>query len=301
MSYVIDALSNYTDTDNRLLVKNLYEGQTFSLGTVIPGVKTTKRLTLADMSITPQNGNGCSFNPSGGTTLDEIDVSVEVFKINEEYCPSSLEEKAAQLLMRAGNASDEQFVFGDVIVEEKAKNIRKHVELTLWNADTNNGNAFDGFSKLISSTTAGVNHATGVATSGLTDNALTELDEMLSFLNEDALTRDDVVIFLSVADFQKYRSVLRDKNYFTLGVGDMNNTQVLTHPHTNYRVVMTPGLVKGDIKIGVLEYMLIATDLMSDNDNIRTWYSQDDQVIKLAGKWRIGANIIYPSYFVSNT
>ena len=54
------------------------------------------------------------------------------------------------------------------------------------------------------------------------------------------------------------------------------------HPQTNYRVVGVPGLNGSNlIAAGPSQYFLIGTDLTSDEDSFRAWFSQDLTIKKL--------------------
>jgi hypothetical protein len=46
--------------------------------------------------------------------------------------------------------------------------------------------------------------------------------------------------------------------------------------------------------------MLVGTDLTSDEDSYRSWWSQDFQEVRMMAAWKLGSAIAFPNFFVTN-
>lgn len=299
MSYIVDSLSNWKDESGEIISKALFATPMFELANVIPGVKSTKTINLADYSINAVDA-ACGWSSSGSTTYTQANLVVDSKQVKESYCPRDLEDKYLSQYLRRGVAGSEEMPFAEIVAQGKAEQVAKYVSNKLFTATTGAGDAFDGFATLISSATAGVNSVTSVTTGWTTDNALDEVDKFITALPADAQVRDDLVMFMSPSNFNTYKAALRKANLFVLGEGQMNNNRVLTHPHSSLTIVMTEGLGNDQITIGPAEYHIVGTDLLDDLDNVEIFYSRDNDEVRLKVGFKYGAQIVFPELFASN-
>ena len=49
-----------------------------------------------------------------------------------------------------------------------------------------------------------------------------------------------------------------------------------------------------------MQYMIVGTDLLSDEDEYRSWYSLDNQQTRMVAKWKLGTTIAFPEFIVRN-
>ena len=74
----------------------------------------------------------------------------------------------------------------------------------------------------------------------------------------------------------------------------------LIFPGTSVRIHKTHGL-EGDKKhiyASVWDNMVYAADMMNDKEEIRLWFSDDDDLYKLKIKWNAGVKTLYPDAVV---
>lgn len=300
-SFDVSALATYTDeVGGELIAKAVMGGKTMEYVHVAPGIKGTQALNLLDSTLNFQTG-GCGFDGTGSTTdFTQRDITVADYKINEVLCPDSLNDYYLSAFLAPGS-NVENVPFEEQIAELKVKQIQEHIENKLWQATVAGGDAFDGYKALISSATTGVVvPAAGVAAPTVS-NILDQVDLLIENLDEDVLDREDLIVFLSYANYRKYVTALRSANYFHYSPEDAGKSFETFHPATNILVAPAKGLNGSDrITLGPAGYMVAGVDLMSDSEDLRMWWSQDNQEVRLAAKFKIGAQIAWPSAFVTN-
>jgi hypothetical protein len=298
-NFDLTGLSTYTDeVGGELIAKAVLKGKTAEYVKVAPGIKGSQSLNLLDSSLTVQDGT-CGWNADGSTTLSQRDITVCDYKVNEALCPKDLNDYWAGQLLTPGSYN-ETVPFEEQIAELKVSQISQYIEDKVWGASTGAGDCFDGFKSLISTGTAGVVEATGSVAITPT-NALEQVDLLISFLSEDVLDRDDLIVFMSYANYRKYVTALRTSNYFHYTPEEAGKEFVTFHPATNIMVAPARGLNgSNQLTLGPAGYMVIGTDLMSDADNLRIFYSQDNDEVRVRANFKVGAQIAYPSAFVTN-
>lgn len=298
-NFDLTGLSTYTDeVGGELIAKAVLKGKTAEYVKVAPGIKGTQALNLLDSSLAVQDGS-CGWSASGTTELVQRDIKVCDYKVNESLCPSSLNEYWAGQLLSPGSYN-EAVPFEEQIAELKVSQISQFIEDKVWGASTGAGDCFDGFKSLISTSTTGVVEATG-SVAITTSNALEQVDLLISYLSEDVMDRDDLIVFMSYANYRKYVAALRAANYFHYTPETAGQDFVTFHPATNIMVAPARGLNgSNQLTLGPAGYMVIGTDLMSDSDNLRIFYSQDNDEVRVRANFKVGAQIAFPSAFVTN-
>lgn len=300
-SYDVASIQPYSDqVGGQLLAKALIGGTTASIVNVRTGIKGTQALNLLDSTPVIQDGL-CSLSPSGTTTFTQHSITTCPKTLFESLCYKDLFETYQSMLMKAGQ-TQEEVPFEQMILDLKKKQIEQYVEGKLWTATTAGGDCFDGF-KLLISTNTGNTYASAIANSsgttfgtqayGTAGNPITEVDGLINALDADALSREDLVVFMSYANFRKYVQALTKANFFTNYINgtDITSNMSAIHPNTNIKVVPTIGLNgSNQVTIGPAEYMIYGVDLMSD-ESLRAWYSVDFDEIRVRSNFNFGATI----------
>jgi hypothetical protein len=94
---------------------------------------------------------------------------------------------------------------------------------------------------------------------------------------------------------------LRNVNNFHFTEPTLGAVYEVFHPQSKYKVVGLPGLNGSNlIVIGAQQYMLVGTDLTSDEDSYRSWFSVDFQEVRMMASWKLGSAIAFPEFFVTN-
>jgi hypothetical protein len=130
---------------------------------------------------------------------------------------------------------------------------------------------------------------------------LGQIDNLINQLNRNVYDRDDIIIYMSQSQFKCYLTAIRNVNNFHFSEPNLGQVYEVFHPQTNYKVVGVPGLNGSDlIVIGPMQYMLVGTDLTSDEDSFRAWWSQDFQEVRMMSAWKIGTQVAFQEFFVTN-
>jgi len=307
-SYDVSTIGDYSDqVGGQLLAKALIGGTTASVVNVRTGIKGTQALNLLDSTPVFQAGN-CSLSPSGETQFTQHSIVTCPETLFESLCYKTLFDTYQSMLMKAGQ-TQETVPFQEMILELKKNQIQQRVEKALWGSTTGStstgfgnitGQCFNGFATLIST---GSTFASGVAVSsgttfgtqayGTAGNPITEVDLLINALDADALSREDLVVFMSYSNFRKYVQALTKANFFTnyIGSADITSNMSAVHPNTNIKVLPTLGLnASNQVTIGPAEYMIYGVDLLSD-ETLRAWYSIDFDEIRIRSNYNYGATI----------
>ena len=130
-----------------MLAKALIGATTPKYANVRLGVKGTQALNLLDSNPTFQAGQ-CSLSPSGTTTFTQHYITTCPETLFEALCYKQLYPTYQSMLMNAGQTS-ETVPFEQMIADLKVKQIQQRIEQQLWQATTDGGDCFNGFSFLI--------------------------------------------------------------------------------------------------------------------------------------------------------
>ena len=168
----------------------------------------------------------------------------------------------------------------------------------LWSGDQAGCDASYGLTTIISGSTA------GVVTAGTADATLTNMDAMIAALSSDVADRDDLTFFMSVSKFRQFVSDIRTSNsyYFDpAAISNRGGILEMAYPFQNIKVVGTVGLQgSGRIVLGPAKQVVAGTDLMSDFSEFQLWYDINSDELKHRISTKLGVNIAYPEFWVSN-
>ena len=301
-SYDVATIGGYSDqVGGELLAKALIGGTTASVVNVRTGIKGTQALNLLDSTPVFQAGN-CSLSPSGVTQFTQHSITTCPKTLFESLCYKQLFDTYQSMLMKAGQ-TQETVPFEQMILDLKKKQIEQYVEDKLWNALTGEGDCFNGFALMISTSTGNTfsgscaNSEGAVFSSsaayGVSGNPITEVDNLINVLDDNALVRQDLVVFMSYAYFRLYVQALTRANFFTNYINgtDVTSNMSAIHPNTNIKVLPTIGLNgSSQVTIAPAEYMVYGVDLLSD-ETLKAWYSVDFDEIRIRSNFNFGATV----------
>ena len=308
--YDVATIGGYVDqVGGELLSKALIGGTTARYANVRLGIKGTQALNLLN-SVAVFSGGTCGWDPSGNTTtFSQTNITTCPEKYNEALCYKDLYDTYQSMLMAPGQTS-ETVPFEQQIADLKVKQIQQRIEQQLWQATTGSS-CFNGFKTLISTGTTGVANSSGVtfnstAQYGTSGNPITEIDKLINVLDDNAMSREDLVVFMSCANFRLYIQALTRANFFQnyIGSSDITGMMEATQPNTNVKVVPTIGLNgSNQVVIGPREYMVVGFDLLSDHEKLVIWYSKDFDELRLRANYNYGVTIATfgsTAYFATN-
>lgn len=293
----VSGLSAYVK-ENRddILRKVILEGDTISRMAKQLGIKTKERLHYFNLDPVFQDGAGCGFSAQGATNLTEKDIEVAPIKINMEWCNDDLLGKFAEYLVRFGaNANAEQLAFEQLIADELVKNINKSMEEAVWQGDTSNTGRTDLFDGLLAQAEA--DNDTIKVSFGTGDTLYEKVKAVIMEIPEEIL--DNAVVFVSPANFRSLVFELLEMNNFHIAPEEIERGEFY-FPGTTIPVHKTLGLTGVDDKIyaSTWENMVYGTDMMDDKEELRFWFSDDDDLHRLKVKWVSGVATYFSDYVV---
>lgn len=312
-SYVVSSITGFTDQEGgQLLAKALVGATTPKYSNVRLGVKGTQALNLLDSNPSFQTG-ACGWSASGTTTFTQRNITTCAERVNESLCPDALYSTYQSLLLTPGQI-EQSVPFENIIADLKVKQIQQRIESKLWTATVSGGDCFDGLKTLIASGQTGI----AVSVSGTAFNAnaaygtdgnpITEVDKLIVALDDNASSREDLVCFMSYANFRLYVQALTKANFFAnyiggaVAIGNMNLEA--QHPNANVKVVPTLGLAGSNkVTLGPSEYTVVGFDLLSDHERMEIWWSRDNDEVRFRANYNYGAQIAKfgsTAYFATN-
>ena len=309
-SYVVSSITGYTDqVGGELLAKALIGATTPRYANVRLGIKGTQALNLLDSTPSFQAG-ACSLSTSGTTTFTQRNITTCPETLFESLCYKQLYPTYQSMLMNAGQTS-ESVPFEQIIGDLKVKQIQQRIEQKLWQATTAGGDCFDGLKTLIATGQTGVANSSGTTFSnaaayGTSGNPITEVDNLINVLDDNAMSREDLVVFMSYANFRLYVQALTKANFFAnyIGATSIDANMEATHPNTNVKVVPTIGLASSNkVTIGPREYTVVGFDLTQDHEKLDMWYSKDFDEVRIRANYNYGVQVAKfgsTAYFATN-
>ena len=309
-AYDVATIGGYVDqVGGELLSKALIGGTTARYANVRLGIKGTQALNLLNSVAVFQDGT-CGWDPTGNTTtFSQTNITTCPEKYNEALCYKDLYDTYQSMLMAPGQTS-ETVPFEQQIADLKVKQIQQRIEQQLWQATTGSS-CFNGFKTLISTGTTGVANSSGVTFSssadyGVSGNPITECEKLLNVLDDNAMSREDLIIFMSYANYRLFLQSMTRANFFQnyIGSSDITSNMEAVLPNTNVKIVPTIGLNgSNQVVIGPREYMVVGFDLLSDHEKLVIWYSKDFDELRLRANYNYGVTIATfgsTAYFATN-
>ena len=305
MAFSVGSLANYTNEQSTdLLVKALFGSKTATLlqssNQVQVGVKSASALNILASTVFFQ-ADGCGYLSSGTTTFTQRTITVGAVKVEETLCPKTLEAKWMQTQIMPGSPT--MIPFEEQIGNEKAAVIAQTLETAMWTGDTGSGNPnlsrFDGFNKLIAAASPVLGNATPTTFTTVTNANIDDiLDQIYANVPAAVAAKDDLVCFLGVDNFKLMLINLKNANLFHY-VADAAQTMEMIYPGTNMKLIAVGGL-NGTNKLvaGSLSNFFMGTDLIDENEEVKMWYSIDNDEVRVRFTFKAGVQVAFPGEIV---
>ena len=300
-------VSGLTDFNNEmageLVVKAIMGGSTIEYATVKEGVKFKEPINLFEVDLNIVDGRGCVTDTAGTASFTQRDITVCQRSSHDGICLRDLDTKYIGAMQPAGSYN-ESMTFVAEYTDQIVKGFQKANDTFLWGATTGGGDCIDGLKTIISgSTTGAVVPSSGIA-APTAANIGDQIDLLLENLADDVQDREDLAVFMSIANFRKYIVWLRDQNNFFYDPSAVSNRGSLLemmHPFANIKVVGTTGLNGSDrIVLGPATQIVVGTDLLSDFSDFQLWYDINGDQLKHRVVTKLGVQVAYPEFWVSN-
>ena len=291
-NFVVTSLPAYVQDNKDLLIKNfaLVGGETRKRISVQTGIKKDEHINYLNLTPTFQSGVGCGFTAQGEATLTQRLIETARFKVNMEFCPDTLIGKYAEYQVSINASENESLPFEAYIMEALTNEIVKKIETTIWGG-VEGSDLIDGFLTLAKADSDVVD----VVIDGT--SAYADILKVYNAMSEYTLEQGGE-IYVSPAKFRAFMQEMVEKNYFHYNPGNAEPSEFLL-PGSNVKVVRTPGLAGKTEVVGTFaKNMYYGCDLENAAEDIKVWYSDDDDLIKVAAKWNMGVQFAFPGEVV---
>ena len=302
-NFVVSSLPAYVQDNKDLIIKNFAlvgtaSRQRFGIQT---GIKTSAYLNYLELNPTLQDGKGCGFTALGSATLTQRTITTAVIKVNMDICPDSLLGKYAEYLVRIG-ANSNELPFEQYIVDGVTTEINKKIEKLIWQGDTSKSTDTDlkwinGILKQLAS------DSDKVAVSIAANTAIYDaIKAVYLAIPEETLERG-AEIYVSPANYRDFLMAMVEKKFFNYSGPQDSAPEEFVFPGTDVKVVKTPGLagVNDRIVASFPENFVYGCDAEGDLEDVKVWFSDDDDLFKLKVKWNSGIAYRFPNQVTLGT
>ena len=301
MGLNVSALTDFNnEVAGELIVRSVYEGQTTSILPVKEGIKHQEPLNLFDVDLQIQDGT-CVSTPDGSMIASQRDITVKPRTSLDGLCLKDLDTKYLGISALDAGSYNETFALANAYGEMLTNQFAKKNDQFLWNTDSG---SYAGLGYLTSGSNSGVVVPSAITGSAFSStNALTVIDTLIENLDDDVADRDDLTVWMSVANFRKYVVGLRTANNFFFDPAAISNrTGILSmaYPFQNVKVVGTTGITSDRVCLMPDGYAVVGTDLLSDFSEFQMWYDINSDQLKHRISTKLGVQVAYPEYIVSN-
>ena len=302
-NFVVSSLPAYVQDNKDLIIKNFAlvgtaSRQRFGIQT---GIKTSAYLNYLELNPTLQDGKGCGFTALGTATLTQRTITTAIIKVNMDICPDSLLGKYAEYLVRIG-ANSNELPFEQYIIDGVTTEINKKIEKLIWQGDTTQVSNTDlkwlnGILKQLAS------DSDKVAVSIAANTAIYDaIKAVYLAIPEETLERG-AEIYVSPANYRDFLMAMVEKKYFNYSGPQDSAPEEFVFPGTDVKVVKTPGLagVNDRIVASFPENFVYGCDAEGDLEDVKIWFSDDDDLFKLKVKWNSGIAYRFPNQVTLGT
>ena len=291
-NFIVTSLPAYVQDNRDILIKNfaLAGGETRRRISVQTGIKKDEYINFLNLTPTFQSGVGCGFNAAGDAALTQRVIETARFKVNMEFCPDTLVGKYAEYLVSINASENASLPFEAFIMEGLTNEIVKKIETTIWQG-VKGTDLIDGFLTIAGAESDVVD----VVLAGT--SAYEDILKVYNAMTENTLEQGGE-IYVSPAKFRAFLQEMVAKNYYHYNPGNDEPGESLL-PGSNVKVVRTPGLAGKTQIVGTFpKNMYYGCDLENAAEDIKVWYSDDDDVIKVSAKWNMGVQFAFPAEVV---
>ncbi len=309
-NFVVSSLPAYVQDNRDIIIKNfaLVGTSTRRRIGIQTGIKYKGYLNYLELAPTLQDGKGCGFEAAGTATLSQRTVETAIIKVNMDVCPDSLIGKYAEYLVRI-NANAKDLPFEQYIMDGIVRELNKKIEKLIWQGDKSQTSDadikwIDGFLEQFKDGNSSLAaYLVGGRALAHGTSAYNAILAVYMAMPEETLERGGI-IFVSPALYREFLQDMVAKNYFHYSGPQDAAPEEFVFPGTDVRVVKTPGLAGTTLPtlVGTFaDNLVYACDAEGDLEDIKVWFSDDDDLFKIKVKWNTGVAYHFPGQVVMAT
>lgn len=289
MAFNITDITGYVDENSfDLISKAVLETPLADYFNIRVGLKAgDNKIPIMNGDFFVQDGGSCGYTTSGDTTITQIDLNLKAAKVNQSYCPETLRTTFLSQSLAAGQfAGNESIPVEQLMAEYFVKKLNNYNENFLINGD----GAYNGLTDIITV----ANGATQVTGQTYTvANAVSKAQDLYSQLPDEVMMMDDLILILSPQQYRVMQLAITQENYYHIAPGGE-----LFVPGTSVRIVPSLGCTNAQKFMGSTSTLYLGTDLSSDFEQFRVFYSADNDEVRSLMKWAIGVAVTQPELWV---
>jgi hypothetical protein len=301
----LTGLTGYVDENSfELLSKAVLETSLAQYVTVRAGLQGNSvdiPLLADDFALkNDDSGTYCGWVDGGTTTISQVNMKLAHPKLQRAYCVNTLRDTFMSQQLSAGVYGGETALpFEQVAASYFTQRVTNYNENYLIVGDTLGGVTYTGLkaqaaAAVTATTMTGINQGTWVAgtAGGGEINALAAAMAAFAAAPAEIMLRDDNFLVVSPAAYKALIGAMVNANLYHY-TGNVNEVYI---PGSNVRVVASSGIANNDnfklLTSGA--NVIMGTDLTSDFDEFKVWYSQDNDEVRSTMKWAVGVAIVQP-------
>ena len=244
----------------------------------------------------------CDFSDAGAVSMEEKTLVVEEFQINQKICITPF--ITDWLAKEAGVSAHKDMpdTFEKFIIQHFAEKIADHVETNIWQGTASTSGQWEGLTSKLAADTDVVDVTGAALTSG---NILDQMASVAAAIPSQVLYADDMRIYMSNKDFQKFVRSLG--GFASVGAAGIDNQGPLFYDGRDLffdglKIARTPGLPENTIVAARTSNLFFGTSLLSDLNEIKlidTRETLGDQNLRFVARFSagvqtgIGEEIVY--------
>lgn len=301
MSVDLSNLTTYVEENKSGLIKKSVIGaKSASLFNLMAGVKGSTALNLLNTNVVFGNGKACGWSEDTGTTqeISQRNIVPGFVKVNTSFCDAAMTDYFMNNQVKVA-AGTEILPFEEAFVSDITNKISANLEKAIWNGDTNSADnnlkQFDGLFKILEAASGDTVNPT--ITTG--DTIFDVFNKVYSNIPVEIL--DSSVILCGADTFRTLVMYLTSQNLYNYAPS-VDGTMEIILPGTSTKVIALNGMnTTKKIVATYLDNIFYGTDLMGDEEVFKLWYSDDNQIFRLAVKFTAGVQVAYPDMIVVAT
>lgn len=299
MAFNVSGLTTYVQENKDVILRDIVLGGEggFTVEKLAKqlGVKTKERLHPMNVSTTLQEASGCGFSANGSTVISEREVETAQAKVNDEWCEEDMLSKFAEYTVDI-QAGKEKLPFEAEIMGQIVRNINKEVEKQIWVGDKSASGRTDLINGFVTIAQGADSASTITGTTASGASAYAAVKAALALIPEEIM--DEAVIFVSPALFREYIQDLVAANLYHYDPAN-GAWEEMFIPGSSVKVRKTYGL-KGTnyLYASTYENMIYACDLLNAKEELKVWFSDDNDVTRMKVRFNFGVQTLFPDAVV---
>ena len=289
MSYNLTDLNTYTDEMSfELVSKAVLQTNLMEYSTIRSGLRAGNvAINLLDADISVQD-RACGWDNNGTMTFSQVVIDIAEKQSKQELCPTDLRDYYLSERLSA-TAYAEEVPFPEVVSNLFVEKIKNWNENYLATQAMNIAGAAIGLggdceNTIATTDTPDVNNIVGIVL------------DLFDAIDESVKMRDDLVVLMAPHNFALLRRALVAQNYFHYNQGEGTQDELII-PGTNMKAVQVTltdpaGPYYNTMIAGPSKDLVIGVGLEDDFDQLRIFYDQSNDVVKVMAAWRIGVNFV---------